>query len=384
MRVNRLAPALLLGLLALLATLAAAPAPVAAYPQFRYSTGTDRCVACHYSPDGGGLLNDFGRSEMGDTVAGRGDGSLLHGAWTPPAWLTLGGDLRGAGLGKHVEGEPALWTGFPMQADLYARVARGPVSLHLTGGLNGAARRQPDGRTLSGLLVSREHFVMIENGDQTRYARVGRFFPVLGLRLADHTAYPRRYLDQYTLEEPYGLGVGGVRGRWEGHLSLFVANPLPRTGTANSSGGALYLERSLASGNGSVAGQARVAVGDDDRRVLAGAVASWWLPGPGLLVHGELDLQRQSFTGVGTPRWQVLTYVGVSRPFLPGYMIGAAVQRWAPDLTLRASTRNALELNLQAFPYAHVEVHLLTRVEATGGDTTTPGALGLLQLHYTL
>ena len=76
--------------------------------------------------------------------------------------------------------------------------------------------------------------------------------------------------------------------------------------------------------------------------------------------------------------------VTVTRPFLPGYLIGAALQRYAPDVTFGGTTRNALELNLQAFPWAHTELHLLTRAEATGGDTTHPNLLALLQLHYYL
>jgi hypothetical protein len=77
-------------------------------------------------------------------------------------------------------------------------------------------------------------------------------------------------------------------------------------------------------------------------------------------------------------------YASVTRMMLPGWMIGAAVQRWAPDLMLRGSTRNALEVNVQAFPWAHVEFHLLLRAEATGGDTLEPNLLSLLQLHYYL
>jgi hypothetical protein len=51
---------------------------------------------------------------------------------------------------------------------------------------------------------------------------------------------------------------------------------------------------------------------------------------------------------------------------------------------LQGSTRNALEVNLQSFPWAHVELHLLLRAEATGGDTFSPNLLSLLQLHYYL
>ena len=63
-------------------------------------------------------------------------------------------------------------------------------------------------------------------------------------------------------------------------------------------------------------------------------------------------------------------------------MVGAAVHRWQPDFRSR-TTRDAVELNLQYFPIAHLELHLLTRVSGEG-DFDDPGLLSLLQVHYYL
>jgi hypothetical protein len=271
-----------------------------------------------------------------------------------------------------------------MQADLYTRVAVGPVSLNLTVGLNGSARERSAGANALNYVASPEHYLMYEREPGGLYVRAGRFFPQFGLRSQDHTAYPRRYLDQYTLEEPYALELGLTGGRWQAHVAGFLGNPVPFTGAgAAASGGTLYYERYLAGGNLSVAGQARVAITDADQRYTLGAVGKYWFEGPGLLALAELDVQRQRIDG-SAGRNQLVGYAGLTKLIMPGYMIGVALQRWAPDLTLQGSTRNALELNVQAFPVAHVELHLLTRVEATGGDTTDPNLLALLQLHYYL
>jgi hypothetical protein len=356
-----------------------------AYPQFQLALGVERCSGCHFAPAGGGLLNDFGRSEAGDTISGRGDGAFLHGAVTPPAWLALGGDVRLALGGKQLAGEDPYALAFPMQADLYTRVAVGPVSLNLTVGLNGSARDRPDGANPLNYVASPEHYLMYEREPGGLYVRAGRFFPQFGVRSQDHTAYVRRYLDQYTLEEPYALELGLTGGRWQAHAAGFLGNPIRFTGAGpRASGGTVYYERFLQGGNLSIAGQARVAFTDADRRYTIGAIGKYWWEGPGLLAMAELDIQRQSFVEVDTGRNQLVGYAGLTKLIMPGYMIGVAVQRWAPDLTLRGSTRNALELNAQAFPWAHVELHLLTRVEATGGDTTDPNLLALLQLHYYL
>lgn len=367
-----------------LALVLAAAATAHAYPQFQLSTDNERCINCHLSPAGGGVLGDYGRSEAGDTISGRGDGDLLHGAWLPPEWLNLGGDLRGVLGGKQLDGQDPGVLAFPMQADVYVRADAGPLSLTITAGLRGAARERAAGPTPMQWVVSREHFVMYQKSDDGPYVRLGRFFPVFGIRTQDHTAYVRRHLGFYLLEEPYALGGGLLRGAWELHASAFTGNPVPYTGAGpRATGATLYAERRLAVDTRALAGQARVAVTDDDRRYTVGAVGKQWLAGPRLMFLSELDLQLQQITG-SDARVQLVGYLGVTRMMLPGWMIGGAIQRWAPDLTLRGSTRNALEVNAQAFPWAHVELSLVLRAEATGGDTFQPNLLSLLQLHYYL
>ena len=46
-----------------------APRSAQAYPQFQFSSGTQRCAQCHYSPAGFGLLTSWGRDEAADTLA---------------------------------------------------------------------------------------------------------------------------------------------------------------------------------------------------------------------------------------------------------------------------------------------------------------------------
>jgi hypothetical protein len=355
-----------------------------AYPQFQFSTDNERCMNCHLSPAGGGLLNDYGRSEAGDTISGRGDGDFLHGAWAPPEWLQLGADFRGVVGVKQLDGQNPDLLAFPMLADLYTRAGAGPISLTISAGLRGAARERSAGPAVARWVASREHYVMYQRSDESPYVRLGRFFPVFGIRMQDHTAYPRRHLGFYLLEEPYALGAGVARGQWEVHGSAFVPNPVPYTGAGpRATGATIYVERRMAADTRALAGQARVAVTGDDRRYTAGAVGKQWLAGPKLMVLSELDLQLQQITGSDS-RLQLVGYLGVTRMMLPGWMIGGAIQRWAPDLTLQGSTRNAVEVNAQAFPWAHVELHLLLRAEATGGDTFQPNLLSMLQLHYYL
>jgi hypothetical protein len=272
---------------------------------------------------------------------------------------------------------------FPMQADLYARVIVGAWSVNVIAGVRGAARDpKPD---LLYRLASREHYVMYQReAGSGLYVRAGRFFPVFGLRSQDHTAYVRRYLGQHTLEEPYALSAGYQGDRSEFHSSVFVPQPVPLLGAGPSASGATgYYERRSADDRAAWAVQGKLAVTWEDVRATVGAVGKLWIEPAGLLVLGEVDLQRQSFD-IGAARWQLAGYLGATRLLSPGWMFTAAVQSWDPDLALRSSSRGAAELNLQYFPLAHLELHLLGRLEAVGNDFDRPGLLSLLQFHYYL
>lgn len=357
-----------------------AAADADAYPQFQLSQGVDRCTACHFSPAGGGLINDYGRNEAGDTISRGGDGRFLHGLWEPPSWLLLGADLRGATAIKY-QNQEREYLAFPMQSDLYVRAGGETVSFSLTAGLRGGARDpQPP---LIERLVSREHYLMYQRESGT-YARAGRFFPVFGIRSQDHTAYVRRYLGFHTLEEPYGIAAGHFADDWEAHVTAFVPRPIEFLGAGKKAKGiAAYYERRFLDGNAALAAQARFASSSTDTRVVGGVVGKRWFPDAGVMLLGELDLQRQAFADAAGPtRYGLAAYAGASKFVARGVMVGAAVHRWHPDLRLRSS-RDAAELNAQYFVRAHVELHLLLRVGGSG-DFDDPGVLSFLQLHYYL
>ncbi|MBA3503987.1 MAG: hypothetical protein H0T65_26740, partial [Deltaproteobacteria bacterium] len=234
-----------------------------AYPQFQLSTGTDRCSACHFSPAGGGLINDYGRDEAGSTISAGGDGRFLHGAWTPPSWIQLGVDARGALGVKYREEREVI--AFPMQLDVYVRAGGERISFNLTAGLRGTAR-DPSPPFVE-KLASREHYLMYQ-AESGSYVRVGRFFPVHGIRSQDHTAYVRRYLGFHTLEEPYGAAAGMFGTSWEAHVSAFVPRPVEILGSGvKAKGITAYYERRFMDDTAALAVQTRIASSSADSRV---------------------------------------------------------------------------------------------------------------------
>jgi len=351
-----------------------------AYPQFQLSTGAQTCRQCHFSPAGGGLLNDYGRSEAGDTLSmfDYGSGRFLHGAWDPPEYLPLGGDIRFvACCVRHTEKQDESLF-FPMQMELYARPKIGPLALYVNGGL------RPD---RSGALTpsSREHYLMYEPEGVTWYLRAGRFFPIYGIRTQDHTSNTRRDLDMYIYDEPYTVAWGTYGNGTELHLSAFVPTP-EVLGTAQHSGVAAYWEKQSDDDTSAFAAQTRLSFADDDRQGWLGGIYKRWLEGPGVMLLGELDVGYQRFHHApdADAREQLVAYLGATWFAKQGLNVGGVLQGYDEDLLLEKTSHESVEVNLQWLPIAHVEAYLLTRFETVGMDTGSPIVLVLGQLHYYL
>ncbi len=373
-QLNRLAMA------AVVLVLAGLSAVAEAYPQFQFTTGNTTCTACHYSPAGGGLINNWGRDEAADTISGSGDGRVLHGLWEPPSWFAFGGDFRGAVLDKQISGDNELLA-FPMQLDLYSRVQAGPVSAAVIVGARGVARGDT---TLASRLISREHWLMYQKSNSNLYARVGRFFAPFGLRLQDHTSYVRRFTGFGVLEEPYVASLGMVDNDWEVHASAHAAAPIFGVGGGQTYGGTIFYEKRLRDETAAFGAQARVAMDEASTHYWTGGVGKLWLEDAKLLLLSELDLGVQTFAAdPGPSRLQLVGYVGATYIPTTGVYLTGAAERYQPDLRISETSRDGLSVTLQYLPRAHFEVVVLGKLEAPS-DYSNPTALSMLMLHYYL
>lgn len=368
-----------------------------AYPQFQFSTYSARCNMCHFSPSGGGLINGFGRDEAGDTISRGGSGAFLHGAWDPPEWLSLGADLRGAFIAKDNWLEPQF-IGIPMQADVYARVAHAGFSFNATAGLRAVARGLPtppgQDRGVLDRLVSREHYLMYETGYW--YARAGRFHAPYGLRTQDHSQYIRRYLGQHTMEETHGLSGGMVKDEWEFHVTAFAPAPvwlLSGNEALDSApvgsdgyGGVFYYERRNEDQTGAFGMQAKVDIASEVSRYWLGGLYKRFYEDQSIMVLSQLDLGLGAFSaGVDTdPQLLLSAHLGMTYFLTQGIMLGGYLERYDPDALLPGTARDSASVTVQYFPYAHVELQLLGRLEFQGEEYGSPAPMGLLMFHYYL
>lgn len=359
-----------------------------AYPQWQFSTGASRCNECHYAPAGGGLLNGYGRDVAGEelsTFGGRGE--LLYGKAPLPSWIAVGAELRGAFVAQDVQdiNGPTV-AAFPMQADAQVRLNHEWISAYGVVGMRGQARS--DGEVVpaqnyqpitGSRFVSREHYVTLQPAPIGVYMRAGRYFAPFGLRLAEHILYIRRDLGFGTMEETYNLSGGYVDNRWELHATAFAPDFLRHMG-GREGGFAAYAERRFAD-VAAVAVQARVGLTSEMTRTTVGALGKWWIEPLRTMILVEADLVRRDIDAVDAS-YQFVGAGGLSFQPIKGLMATWLQERNHVDLSAPNAAYDATTAWVSWFPYAHIELQALGRLQwpSEGQSAKT----FLFQLHYYL
>lgn len=358
----------------------ASAAAAHAYPQFQFSVdGAQRCNACHVGPAGGGLINAYGRDSAEDMGSSPGDGRWAYGAKLP-GWLSLGVDTRAGAIVSHI-GDSTKPIVVPMLADVYAAAHGGAFTAYVAAGARGVAR--PEGQNPASYLVSRQHWVMWQPDKVGPYARVGRFFAPYGLRLVDHTAFVRRFLDTNTLEETYGLGAGWIADAFEVHATGFVGDPLLAVGQKDAVGAAVTAAVRLGK-LAEIGVSGRHAAGEPVTRTMGGLTGKLWLAPAKLQLLGEVDLVSQKVDGFDATS-QLASYVGATVFPMKGWMFGASWGRWQPDLEVAPTVRDSFDAQATWFLKAHWELIGVFREQVIdGGDGGPSSTMGMVQLHYWL
>jgi hypothetical protein len=392
MRPLRVLASAALGFALLVVLSATAARPAAAYPQWQFSAGAVRCNQFHFNPAGGGLINGYGRDKAGDELSTfEGDGSFAHGAVELPSWLALGFDGRGAYVRHDAQNPTGTESAiFPMQADLYGRVAIGEsFSIAASVGYRGQVRDSDEGVAAgspqpdkSAMFLSREHYVMWRPQSTGPYVRAGRFYIPFGLRFAEHILYIRRDLGLNQVQETYNLSGGYVVDGWELHATLFAPDVVRHMGGLDK-GGAVYFEKRVSDFAG-IGLQGRATLPNDSgmSTYTGGTVGKVWIEPIRTMFLTELDLlvlssdkwpARQQFVGAG----------GLS--FLPykGIMLTALAERRQTDLAVTDSATNAATGLFNWFPYPHFELQVMGRIQQPNG-LPDPIKTFFVQLHYYL
>jgi hypothetical protein len=141
------------------------------------------CTACHFSPAGGGLLNSYGRSISTEVLSRWGtekEARPFYGALDSEKlnrWLQVGGNIRALQF-HHESGQVLEGRTIPMQAglDVAAQFGRWTWAFFF-GRLDKDWKIQPD-------FV--RYYSLYQASDEVSI-RVGRFVPIFGLNIPQHT-----------------------------------------------------------------------------------------------------------------------------------------------------------------------------------------------------
>jgi hypothetical protein len=296
-----------------------------------------------------------------------------------PSWLTLGGDVRGAG--GYVRSPEDLLAAFPMQIEAYAHAAIGAgLSLYVDLG----ARESEVGHEASTHAWSREHYLMWQQnpGESTGlFVRAGRFMPVFGLRVAEHPDYIRKWGGTPLYGETYGVAVEYIAPKFEVHATGFIKDPLIDT-PEHSDGGALLAEYRVTE-RVSVGGEAMYTKSDDDKKIRGGGLIKAYLPDETLLMF-EAQYIYQAIEPLGAPN-QIVGGLIASRFFGPAIMLDVGLNYFNENVRITELSREAADLNLHWFPTSHLELILTNRFEMLAfGNGGKSGGYSLIQVHYRL
>jgi hypothetical protein len=350
----------------------------AAYPQFHLSRDAS-CTSCHISPAGGNLLNENGLA-VSETMSSFGTApEFMYGAIPTPSWLVLGGDLRGAA--GYLKTPEDVVAAFPMQIEAYAQATFGRFAVHL----NAGTRPPTVGNETATIFWAREHYLMWQEpiGESELYVRAGRFMPVFGLRLAEHTVYTRRYGGTPLYGDTYGVHGAFIGDRVEAHVTGFVEDPFIDT-VEKVSGGATLVEYRVAK-NAIVGGEAMIEVGDHDTKYRGGLIGKVYLEAADLLLQTELQYVLQKIEPVGAPN-QIVGYLMASRMLTPQILLDVGIGHYDSNIRIGRLDRDCLDINVHWFTTSHVELVLNSRLELIGWNqgNNDPGAYAILQAHYRL
>lgn len=356
----------------------ALPRAAHAYPQFQLSHD-QTCVGCHVSPAGGGLLTENGRN-MAESISQLGHApELFYGAWTPPSWLTLGGDFRV--LGGLFATPVVAAAAVPMQGELYAHATSGNFQVHLTGGV----RPAQTGNTLATRAWSREHYVTWQqHPDELSglYVRVGRFMPVFGLRLAEHPTYTRRYGGTPLFAETYGAAVEYVSPEFEIHGTGFIRDRLIDP-VVDDSGGALYAEARVTE-SAAVGVEAMATASVDDQKYRGGVTGKLFVARIATMLQGELIVTQQNIDDSVTVR-SLTGSLLASRFLTPWLLVDLGLGLHDGNVAVLHDDRDGVDLNVHYFVDSHLELVFNGRYEALGlGQGGPSGWFAAVQAHYRL
>lgn len=174
--------------------------------------GYVNCTSCHFNPNGGGILNEYGRVQSEQLLSNSsedGEGNPLHGlAPSKMGMFSVGGDFRAIQVFQKSLKTQAVNFMF-MQGDTEVAANGNQWALVGTLGLDPSMN-----------VFSRRHYALYQPNEKLPFfVKFGKFIPAYGINLPDHIVVTRDGIGLGQGTDTYGLEVA-----WLGeYTDLFAA-----------------------------------------------------------------------------------------------------------------------------------------------------------------
>ncbi len=347
--------------------------------------GYPACIACHVSPNGGGLLTDYGRSLSKELMSTWGVSDSFaqpfFGAVKNRETVKFGGDLRSIQTWINND-QVEQGQFFPMQQNLEVGVKVDNVMFVGTAGV----QQGPDSFPKRGQFISERHYALW-SPSQTSKLRIGKFRQTFGINTPNHTRLIKNLFgfgflsETYNIEftkfyETYEVTVGSSLGR--------IDDPRNPNSEQNVSGHYTY----YLNGNSRLGASLLMGESDLKRRTLASLNAVLPLSEEWILMS-ELDYEYAHFAASpdqGVDSFATLLRLG-NTPF-KGFMWYLLFQHASVDRGSSYSLQHQPGIGIQWLPIPHINIQLeytraVVDTAAAGlpGSYQNPNDVGFLLLH---
>ncbi len=319
--------------------------------------GYVNCTTCHISPNGGGVLNDYGRGlskELLATWKSEDESSTEHLAaygalehTSVQKWLKLGGDVRSLYLYQNnpyfTEGQTMV-----MQGNVEAAVVLSPVTV--AGTLD---YQNNSNLTSLSKFSSSSHYALYNVTDEFS-VRVGKFIPAYGINTADHVSLTRTGIHEGQFFESYNAELSYLTDRY----SVFVTGIVDRPATfglESESGAAVQGSYSFSETN-KIGLNVLLGNSDHQSRVLAGGFGLIGIT-QRLMFMTEFDVQQVSPSAM--PRYSGFLSTQKASYELWDGIWGFAVQEYGiTQFAVPLTQSQVYGIGFQFFPRTHFELNV--------------------------
>ncbi len=342
--------------------------------------GYPNCLACHVSPSGGGLLNDYGRSlskELMSTWGWKGSEDPLFGAVKNKEWLKVGGDIRT--IQTYLENSNVKQgRQFNMQRNVELGVKADKTWFVGTFG----SQEGPEGTPHKGDFLSERHFLLWDTSEDTK-VRVGKFRLNYGIYEANHTRVTKSPLGFGSNSETYNLEFSKMTDNYEMFLSSGLGRiDIPRDQSSERNIAATYVQYINSKAKAGVS--ALIGESQLQRRSLVGLFGISPLFEKGVL-KSEVDFQRSNSASAPDRQQDLFSgYISTGYFLAKGFYPYLFIEYLHQDLNVASTKQEAPGFGVQWLPLPHVELQAEFKRQVIAATPGTANNIGWFVFHLYL